>query len=436
MLIRYNGGEWGNSEKSVCADDVETKAIMNVIPTVALILAGAMALLIRAGSAIHTAGLVRSKNAASAVMRSIVDMAIAALAYWVIGGAIMSGVGGGAIGFNKYLLFLIRGDEAFLNVELFFNLVLVLIATMPIAAALSERSRFGPIGFATALTAAVIVPICGYWAWIGTGWLSRLGFIDNAGASVVHLTGGLVAAVGAIMIGARGGKYNTDGSTNFIPGHSTSWAAGGLLMMAAAWVPYVVGACLLHRLSHMRVATNVILAASASVVVSYGMSRSRYGKADVHLTLGGLLAGLVSICAGAGVVNPVAAVAIGAVGGWLVMWATVHMDMTLKVDDPSGTIVAHVVGGAWGTIAVGIFAVQESWGQRLRLIGIQSLGVVAMGALALGLGFALFAILRLIMPLRVSEADEYDGLDLAEHDLNAYPDFQQTMIKSYHLREA
>jgi Amt family ammonium transporter len=408
------------------------------IPTVPLLLLGAMALLIRAGSALHTCGLSRSKNAAAAIVRSIVEMAIAALAFWVIGGAIMCGVGGGAVGFNKYLLFLVRGDERFLNVELFFNLALVMIAVAPISAAMSERAKLLPIGVAAAVTAGLIVPVCGYWAWINSGWLYRLGFIDNAGASVIHVTGGLVAAVGAMFVGARQGKYNTDGSTNFIPGHSVSLAAGGLLLMAVAWVPYVVGACLLHQLSHMRVATNVILAASASVVVSYGMSQARYGKADVHLTLGGLLAGLVSICAGAGVVNPVAAVAIGAVGGWLVMWATVQVDMGLKIDDPSGTIVAHVVGGAWGTIAVGIFAAppQDSWGQRVRLMGVQALGLCAMAALAIAVAVVMFAALKSVRRLRVVEADEFDGLDLAEHDLNAYPDFQQTMIKSYHLREA
>ncbi len=411
---------------------------MDQIPTVPLLLLGAMALLIRAGSALHTCGLSRSKNAAAAIVRSIVEMAIAALAFWVIGGAIMCGVGGEAIGFNKYLLFLMRGDERFLNVELFFNLALVMIAVAPISAALSERSRMLPIGVAAAATAGLVVPVCGYWTWINSGWLYRMGFVDNAGASVIHVTGGLVAAVGAMFVGARQGKYNTDGSTNFIPGHSVSLAAGGLLLMAVAWVPYVVGACLLHQLSHMRVATNVILAASASVVVSYGMSQSRYGKADVHLTLGGLLAGLVSICAGAGVVNPVAAVAIGAVGGWLVMWATVQVDMALKIDDPSGTIVAHIVGGAWGTIAVGIFASppQDSWGQRVRLMGVQALGLCAMGAMAILVAVVLFGALKSVRALRVVEADEFDGLDLAEHDLNAYPDFQQTMIKSYHLREA
>ena len=412
---------------------------MDKIPvtTVSLIILGSMALLIRIGVALHSCGLSRSKNAASSAIRSVVEMAVAILAFWALGGAIMSSTGGAAFGFSRRLLFFLYGDDGgFLHIELFFNIVLVLIAVGPLAAAMGERSRMLPIVAGTMLLAAIVVPICGYWTWINTGWLNRLGFIDAGGASVLHLTGGLVALIAAIAVGPRLGKYNTDGSSNLIPGHSVPQAASGILLMAAGWIPYIVGASLLHLSNGIHAATSVLLAGAAATVVSYGLSRSRYGKPDILLTLGGFLGGLVAISAGAPVVSPIGAVAIGAVAGLLVNWATVYVDLALKIDDPSGTLVAHILGGAWGTIAAGIFMPLNSWHARLAAVGIQGIGLAAMAVLALVLGGALYAILKSTTQLRVSEADEFDGLDLAEHDLNGYPDFQQTMIKSYHLREA
>jgi Amt family ammonium transporter len=265
--------------------------------------------------------------------------------------------------------------------------------------------------------------------------------MDAAGASVLHVTGGLMAAAGAFFVGPRNNKYNTDGSSNLIPGHSTPLAATGLALVFVGWLPYVIGACLIHgTLPHAqsptRSAINVILAAAASILVTYGMSRARYGKPDVHLTLGGLLSGLVSITACAGAVNPIAAVAIGGIGGMLVAWLSVQIDMNWKIDDPSGTIAAHIIGGAWSTLAAGIFAETTTTAMRLKQIAVQCVGLLTIALFASLCAIALFWILKSVMPLRVPEADEYDGLDLAEHDLNAYPDFQQTMIKSYHLREA
>lgn len=405
-------------------------------PVVMLILLGSLALLARVGAALHAAGISRSKNAAAAALRSIVELAVAALAFWAVGAAILLGNGNAWAAFSKALLFFAHLDHSVFAAAVFFWMVLITIATMPISPALAERSRMLPVFLATVLAAAFVIPLCGYWAWNSDGWLARMGFVDKAGACVFHVTAGMIGLVGAFFVRPRQGKYNTDGSSNMIPGHNVPLAAVGIVIMVFAWVPYVVGATLLHGGIEALAAINVLLAGSAALIVSFGMSRTRYGKPDILLSLAGLLGGLVSIAASAGIVNPFSAVAIGAVAGWLVITTTVFLDMTLKLDDPSGLLAAYLVGGAWGTIAVGIFAPQDRWLHRIELLGVQALGIIAMATTAALLSAGLFALFRAAGRLRVSEAEEFDGLDLAQHDLNAYPDFQQTMIKSYHLREA
>ena len=390
--------------------------------TILLLACGA--LLVRVGLAWTTAGLSRAKFAASAVVRSAADLAVAVLAFWAIGAAIQNGRWGLICDFKSY-----AGWPQFLQV------VLVLIASGPVAGAMGERCRFLPILAAPALLAGVVVPLCGHWAWDG-GWLQRLGFTDYAGASVLHVAGGCFAAAGAIVAGPRGGKYNRDGSSNLIPGHSVPMASVGTMLMLAGWIPYVLGAAALHGGLGPKTPMNVLLAASSGTIAAVLFSRFRYGKVDVMLTYGGLLGGLVAITAAAGAVHSIWAVVIGGVAGLLVPIATVTIDLIWKLDDPGGGVAVHAVGGAWGTIAVGLFAPAAGIGDKLTHFGVQFLGLALMAVLAFGVSFAVFTLLKKTIGLRFSDDAEYDGADLAEHDLNAYPDFQQTMIKSYHLREA
>jgi Amt family ammonium transporter len=227
-------------------------------------------------------------------------------------------------------------------------------------------------------------------------------------------------------------------------------ALGGMLLMLVGWVPYVMmmsgwfgapadaglaadmgptGSIILGA-----AATNVMLAGAAAGLAGLLVSQWRYGKPDVLLSSVALLGGLVAICAGAGTLSAAAAVFIGAVAGIVVPLAAVQIDLRCRIDDPAGAIAVHVVGGAWGIIAAGLLAPAAT--SRLRLIGVQVLGLACIAGMALLAASVLFGAAKLTVGLRAAEADEYDGLDLAEHDLNAYPDFQQNMIKSYHLREA
>jgi Amt family ammonium transporter len=390
------------------------------------------ALLIRVGMGWYATGQSRSKNAAGAALRNATDMAVAALAFWAVGAAIMNGDAG--------LIFDAKGRA---TSQQFVQLVLVLIATAPVLGAVAERSKFFPVLIAPALLAAVVVPLAGRWAWNG-GWLQRMGFIDYAGASVIHVAGGLCAAAGAVLVGARTGKYNRDRSSNFIPGHSAPMASVGVMLTLAGWVPYVLAATLAPHAATAsassfapgRVAINVLLAAAAGTLVAVIVTRAKYGKPEIMLAYAGMLGALVAISAVGGAVPTIAAVVIGAVAGVIIPIATVQLDLVWKIDDPVGGVAIHVLGGAWGTIAAGIFVPAPSVGDKFRGIGVQILGLVVIAAIALALSVAAFVLMKKTVGLRLSEDAEWDGVDLAEHDLNAYPDFQQTMIKSYHLREA
>ena len=383
------------------------------------------ALLIRVGTGWYSTGQSRSKNAAGAALRNATDMAVAALAFWAVGAAIMNRDAG-----------LIFDAKAHAMSQQFVQLALVLIATAPVVGAVAERSKFFPMLAAPALLAAVVVPLAGRWAW-NHGWLQRMGFIDVAGASVIHVAGGLCAAAGAVLVGARSGKYNRDRSSNFIPGHSAPMASVGVMLMLAGWSPYVLAASgAANPWAAGRTAINVVLAAAAGTLVAVIVTRAKYGKPEIMLAYAGLLGALVAISAVGGAVTTIAAVVIGAVAGVIVPIATVQLDLVWKIDDPVGGVAIHVLGGAWGTIAAGIFVPAATYGEKIRDVGVQCFGLIVIAALSLALSLAAFAILKKTIGLRLSEDAEWDGVDLAEHDLNAYPDFQQTMIKSYHLREA
>jgi Amt family ammonium transporter len=396
-----------------------------------IVLFGAGLLLMRVGQVLCAVGLSRSKNSAAAAVRSVADLCAAVLAFWAVGAAIFFQSRNGFFGVDPHLLF----GRSGMTGQAFFYAAVILIATGVVGGTLAERSKFLPPLAASVLLAAAVVPVAGHWAW--DGWLLRLGFHDVAGASVVHVSAGACAAVGAIMVGARTGKYNRDGSANMIPGHNVPLATAGALTMFVAWFPYVIGCAVAQGILTDTIVApmNVLLAAAAGGAGALALGHLRYGKPDVVLTLTGLLGGLVAISATGGRVGTGSAVIIGGVAGILVPLSAVSLDLLFHLDDPTSGVSIHAVGGLWGTVAAGLF-LPGPFIARIKSLGVQALGAIAIAALAAGLSLALFAALKATVGLRAKEADEYDGLDLAEHDIGAYPDFQQTMIKSYHLREA
>jgi Amt family ammonium transporter len=397
-----------------------------------LILLGAGALLVRVGQALYAMGLSRSKNAAGAATRGLFDACAAVLAFWLIGAALLFQQRNGVLGIRPTLL--LGWDIPVKSAgSVFFHATAVLIAAGALAGTLCERSRFFPAAVASIVLAALVVPVVGKWVW--TGWLRDLGFVDLAGSSAIHLTGGVCAAVGAFLVGPRNGKYHRDGSASTIPGHNVPLAAAGTLILFAGWIPYVAGFALVNRVPLGTAALDVLLAAAAGGAAAVLLGYFRYGKPDVTLALIGFLGALVAISAGAGRVGAPSAVAIGAVAGVFVPLASIYIDLILRIDDPAGGISIHAAGGLWGTLAAGLFA-PGSLAVRVQHFGVQLLGVVVVVLFTAILCGAILYAVKATVGLRAREADEFDGLDLAEHDIGAYPDFQQTMIKSYHLREA
>jgi Amt family ammonium transporter len=400
-----------------------------------IVVLGTGALLARVGQALYATGLSRSKNAAAAVTRGLFDLCGGALAFWAVGAAILFQQHNAAFGVRTAYLFgwHLSGQTAGLVA---FYAVAVLIACAVPAGTLAERSRFFPAGAGAIVLAAIVIPMTGMWAWGEGGWLRRMGFVDVAGASVLHLTAGLTAAVGAMLVGPRSGKYHRDGSASMIPGHNVPLAGAGAMVVFAGWLPYVAGFAVIAKAPAGLAVLDALLAAAAAGMAAMLFGRFRYGKPDVTLALLGLLGGLVAISAGAGRVGPTAAVFIGAGAGVIVPMTSVYLDLIAHVDDPTGAVSIHAVGGLWGTLATGALLPAGSFAAWASHVGVQLAGAAAIAAVALVVAGGTYFALKATVGLRSREADEYDGLDLAEHDIGAYPDFQQTTIKSYHLREA
>jgi Amt family ammonium transporter len=385
-----------------------------------MLIFGIGALLLRLGMAVHASAMSRSKNSSSTLVRSIADICVTILAFWAVGGAVLLSP---PKFIDRHLLFSAQST--------FFLICMALVASGIVTGVASERSKLVPMLAAPMLIAAILFPLTGRWE---IGWLRHLNFIDGGGASTIHLTGGLCAAVAAIFIGPRSGKYNRDGSANGIPGHSVPLAAIGALLMFIGFVPTILGVAAIESGMEMPAASNILLAAAAGGLASLILCYHRYGKADVHLMIVGFLGALVAISASPGTANHWA-VFVGAVAGIVVPLAAIHIDLTWRIDDPTSGIAIHAVSAIWGLIAAGALG-EGSFTARLKQLGVQLLGVAAIAALTIVLSGAVFYLLKATVKIRAKEADEFDGLDLAEHDIGAYPDFQQTTIKSYHLREA
>lgn len=388
-----------------------------------LLIIGALgALLIRVGFAIQSAGMARSKNSAGAVMRQLCDFCVAILAFWAIGFVILDSQNA-FFGLHFSSLFATADNASPIAVFA----AAVLIATGIVPGVLAERARFWPAMATSALLAAIIIPIAALWA-TGGGWLAKMGFSDPGGAGWLHLPGALCAAVGASFVGPRTGKFNRDGSSTAIPGHSLPLAGIGVVFL-------LVGFFIFLGIQSPAAAMNVLLAAAAGGLASVMFSQLRYFKPDIHLTCAGIVGAMVAISAGASSVPALGAVLIGAVAGVIVPLAILTIDIKIRIDDPSAGLSIHGVGALWGLLAAPLLSRSLTMGERFKHLGAHLIGIVAISALTLALSTALWMLLKRTTKLRVSESDEFDGLDLAEHDIGAYPDFQQNTIKSYHLRE-
>lgn len=410
------------------------------LDTVWILVAGSLVFFMQAGFFFLEGGLTRAKNVSNAMLKGATDFCLGALIFWMIGYGIMFGADkGGFLGTNNFFSNLVNPTNGALPmyVFLFFQIAFAAAAATILAGGIAERFKFSSYIVATICVTGLIYPFVGHWIWAEGGWLSNLGMIDFAGSTVVHTVGGICALVGAWMVGPRAGKYGPDGKPRAIPGHSIPMAALGTFILWLGWYGFNPGSTLSASPAIAHVAMTTTLAASAGGAATLFLTWIRYGKPDVSMTMNGILAGLVAITAGCASVGMIPAVIIGLIAGVLVVFSVEFIDKKLKVDDPVGAVSVHAANGIWGTLAVGLFAqaaVGEAnglsavnglfFGGGFKQLGLQALGSLATVAWVAATAFILFFALKKTIGLRVTDKEQRMGLDIAEHNIEAYPDFQ------------
>ncbi len=423
------------------APTAESNAV--AIDTAWTLLAGFLVFFMQAGFAMVETGFTRAKNASNIIMKNLMDFAVGTIAFWLVGFGIMFGAS--KAGLFGTSLFGATGNADHLGLSiplmafLIFQTVFAATASTIVSGAMAERTKFVSYIMYSAVISLVIYPVVGHWIWNAGGWLAQRGFIDFAGSTVVHSVGGWAALVGAAILGPRLGKYGKDGKVNVIPGHSITLAALGVFILWFGWFGFNPGSTLAAtnlNIASIAVTTNIAAAAGACLAMIF--TWVRYGKADVSMTLNGALAGLVGITAGCNAVSNVGAAVIGAIAGVLVILSVEFFDKVVKIDDPVGAISVHGICGSFGTVMVGFLAVDGGllYGGGSKLLVTQLIGVGAVFAWTVITGGILFTVLKYTVGLRVSEAEEVEGLDIGEHGMTAYPDFVFRATSSRHGYEA
>jgi ammonium transporter, Amt family len=376
-----------------------------------LILCGIGALLARLAQTLFLAGSTRSKNTGSSILRMILDMGLVCILFFFVG--------------TLFFPLSLPND-----VKFFLMAALLTGSCAPICSA-SERSRLYPSLIPSILISAVLFPL--FYRWTHYGFLST-GFIDLGAAASIHLPAGLCATLLILFVGPRSGKYNRDGSSNAIPGNSLPITSAGLILMFISWFFYLIGFSYLivdNKVGNSldNIPINLMMSVSAGILASCIFSQIRYSKPDIHVIMTGVLGAMIAITPFANTYHHLLCVIVGAVAGIGVPFILLTLDLRYKLDDVTGSGVIHGIGSLIGLI---IAPIEYSF----KYFGKQYLGLlIVVASTLLVVGGVLFVFSK-FFPLRSKEADEFDGLDLAEHDINSWPDFQQTMIKSYHLREA
>ncbi len=392
-----------------------------------VLLAAFLVMFMQPGFAMVEAGFTRGKNGANILMKNLMDFSIGALLYWMIGYSVMYGESiAGFIGGLDLAFFKSDGVGDYADyTDMLFQTVFAATAATIVSGAMAERTKFSAYLFFTVAITLFIYPVSGHWKW-GGGWLDQLGFQDFAGSTLVHSVGAWVGLAGAMVLGPRIGKYD-NGKVRAIPGHNLMLGALGVFILWFGWFGFNAGSQLgaagegnAVAIGHIAVTTN--LSAAAGALAAMITAWARFKRPTLSLSLNGALAGLVAITAGCDVVNPAGAVMIGAIAGIVLVFSVELFDKKLRIDDPVGAISVHGVCGALGTILVGLFSVSDGlfYTGSAKLLGVQVIGVLAVGAWALTTGFILFKILKATNGLRVSRIIEEEGLDVYEHGESVY----------------
>jgi len=419
--------------------------------TVWVLVAGFLVFFMHLGFAMVESGLCRAKNTVNILAKNFIVVAITALAFWIVGWGLMFGDGNGFIGY-KGLFFLSGPDnspqtgEAYSGVysaiswagvplwaKFFFQMVFVAVGATIVSGVVAERIKFVSFVIFAFIISGIIYPITGHWVW-GGGWLAQLGMWDFAGSTVVHSVGGWAALAGVILLGPRIGKYKKDGGVNPIPGHNMIAATIGTFILWFGWFGFNPGSVMAASWGDIsRIAVTTNSAAAAATVSATILSWVVLKKPDLTMILNGCLSGLVAITAPCAFVSVGSSVIIGLIAGVLAVFGILFFDK-VRIDDPVGALTVHLLNGIWGTLAVGLFA-QDAimpgttgdgllFGGGVKLVWAQFVGIVAVGAFTFVLSFIAWFVIKSLIGLRVSPEEEIEGLDIGEHGISAYPDFQ------------
>lgn len=406
--------------------------------TIWVLVAAALVFFMQAGFAMVETGFTRAKNAGNIIMKNLMDFCLGTPIYWLVGFGVMFGGTSALIGgFDP----MVKGDYSSvlpsglpLMAFLIFQTVFCATAATIVSGAMAERTKFAAYCIYSMVISAVIYPVSGHWIW-GGGWLAQLGFHDFAGSTAVHMVGGVAAFIGAKILGPRIGKYDKNGTSKAIPGHSLTLGALGVFILWFCWFGFnggstvsATGDDVLVSMGSIFVTTN--MAAAVSTITVMCITWIRYKKPDVSMTLNGSLAGLVAITAGCDLVTPFGAALIGIIAGFIVVFGIEFIDKKLKIDDPVGAVGVHGLCGAAGTIMVGLFAQEQGlfYGGGASLLLTQVIGVIAVIAWVTVAITITFQIIKHTIGLRVTKEEEILGLDIEEHGLtSAYADFMPTV---------
>ena len=395
-----------------------------------MLIAGILVFLMQAGFTLVESGMTRSKNAVNIAMKNLLDICVGSITFWLVGYSLMYGDTSNGWFFWSGLF---QGEGA----DLFFQTMFAATTATIVSGAIAGRTKYSTYIIFSLVMTAIIYPISGGWQWQGEGWLTKLGFIDFAGSSIVHSVGGWAALVAAFMVGPRIGKY-VDGKVFEIPGHNQILATLGVFILWFGWFGFNGGSQLAWGGADATAASNVVLitnlAAAAGGLGALITTWIWYGKPNLAQTLNGTLAGLVSITAGCGNMSAGGAVLAGLIGGILVVFSIEFIEKKLKIDDAIGAASVHGVAGVWGTI-IGLWGIDGDTGIGLfngggaAQLGTQAIGALAYGVWAVGLSFIVLGILKATMGLRVTKDVEIEGLDISEHGSIAYPGKRQREIE-------
>jgi Amt family ammonium transporter len=413
---------------------MEIAELAYALDTFYFLVMGALVMWMAAGFTMLEAGLVRAKNTAEILTKNVGLYSIASIMYMLCGYYLMYPGTAMIDGYLGEFTWLTSADNAAADViaggddapyysglsDFFFQVVFVATAMSIVSGAVAERMKLWAFFIFAIVLTGFIYPTQGYWKW-GGGWLDAAGFLDFAGSGIVHMCGGAAALAGVILLGARKGKYGPNGEVKAIPGANLPLSALGTLILWLGWFGFNGGSELMvsnvgEANAVALVFVNTNMAAAGGLVAALLLARFWFGKADLTMALNGALAGLVAITAEPLTPTPMLATLVGIIGGLIVVPSIVMLDRILKIDDPVGAISVHGVVGIWGLLAVCLSNPDAT-------LGAQLLGIVSIFLWVFVTSFIVWIAIKTVMGIRVSEAEEYEGVDIGECGLEAYPEF-------------